>query len=123
MADRIEITFPGVKSWKRPKTNSKGDFYSPHRIDLSDHKIIAKGKCNSLRHKCDGGGTWRVEVCIFPKDRRKRDIDRVASFYLDALEGSVYANDNQVEALSVMVVLNEHEKDGAVMVKCRRMRL
>ena len=110
-------SFRGVKSWKRPKTTKDGHFYSPHGTDLSDHKMIARASCARQLHKCDIVRDWRVFVKVYPADRRKRDVDRVLSFVLDALEGAVYENDNQVSMVRARLV-REPSKDARIEVVC-----
>ncbi len=42
-----------------------------------------------------------VQVVYYPKDKRRRDLDNLMKPLLDALEGQVFLNDNQVDVLSV----------------------
>ena len=44
---------------------------------------------------------FRVHIDYYPKDKRQRDIDNLLKPCCDALEGLVYANDNQVDHLSI----------------------
>ena len=121
MADAIHIRFDGVHSWTRPKTTRNGGYYSPHRKALAEAKMIARVLCSRHLHKCDGDHRWQLFIEIHQPDKRARDIDRMASFYLDALEGSVYKDDKQVVAMNVDKYPWTTDKDGrgVVLVDCR----
>jgi len=42
-----------------------------------------------------------MEIILFFKDRRRRDVDNYNKLALDSLEGIVYENDEQVQKLTV----------------------
>ena len=44
---------------------------------------------------------FSVMVDYYPKDKRARDLDNLLKPILDALEGQVFANDNQVDMLTI----------------------
>ena len=47
-------------------------------------------------------GSLRVEIEVYPPDRRRRDIDNVQKSLLDALEhGGVYRDDSQIVKLTI----------------------
>ncbi len=47
-------------------------------------------------------GLLRVEIEVYPPDRRRRDIDNLQKGLLDALEhGGVYRDDSQIVRLSI----------------------
>ena len=97
----IRFTAAYLHSWKRPRTTSRGRLYDPGGKDLR------KAKADMLKQAQDQGveageaSTWELNVQFVQADRRKRDIDRMLSFALDALEGALYANDNQVSAVNM----------------------
>lgn len=47
-------------------------------------------------------GRLAVEIHAYPPDRRARDLDNLQKALLDALEGSVYANDSQIDDLRIL---------------------
>jgi len=54
------------------------------------------------------GGPLRVEIEVYPPDRRRRDIDNLQKGLLDALQhGGLYEDDSQIVKLNV-------EKRGCV---------
>ena len=115
----IQIDFPNVHSWTRPRTTKNGGYYSPHRKALAEAKMIARVKCSQLLHKCDDEDEWIVTVGAYLPNRRPKDVDRIASFYLDALEGAVYKDDRQVMSLHVFKMINTPNNAGVV-VRCMR---
>lgn len=42
-----------------------------------------------------------LTVVAFPPDKRSRDIDNALKILLDALEGTVYRDDAQIDSLSI----------------------
>ena len=52
-----------------------------------------KGKVMSVN--CD------MEIILFFKDKRRRDVDNYSKLVLDALEGVVYEDDKQIQKLTV----------------------
>ncbi len=46
-------------------------------------------------------GELAIGVFIYPPDKRRRDIDNVLKALLDALQGSVYIDDNQIMRLAI----------------------
>ena len=47
-------------------------------------------------------GALKMEVQLFPPDKRRRDVDNVLKSLLDALEhGGAYADDGQIVRLAV----------------------
>ena len=47
-------------------------------------------------------GALRVEIEVYPPDRRRRDIDNLQKGLLDALEhGGAYRDDNQIVKLTI----------------------
>jgi len=50
----------------------------------------------------------KVNLILKFKDKRKRDIDNYTKLTFDALEGTAYKNDNQIEELTI---LKETEAD------------
>tara|TARA_Y100001963_G_scaffold120364_1_gene168241 strand:- start:4 stop:342 length:339 start_codon:yes stop_codon:yes gene_type:complete len=56
-----------------------------------------------------------VAIDAYPPDRRKRDIDNLTKATLDALEGCVFDNDNQVDHL--VVIRRDIRPGGALEVE------
>jgi crossover junction endodeoxyribonuclease RusA len=56
-----------------------------------------------------------VAVDVYPPDRRKRDIDNLMKATLDALEGCVFEDDNQVDHL--VIIRREVRPGGALEVE------
>lgn len=52
-----------------------------------------KGKVMSVN--CD------MEIILFFKDKRRRDVDNYSKLVLDALEGVVYEDDRQIQKLTI----------------------
>lgn len=65
-------------------------------------------------------GRLRLEVEVYPPDRRRRDIDNVLKGLLDALQhGGLYEDDSQVEAISIYRVTGiPLIPGGEVRVRC-----
>ena len=46
-------------------------------------------------------GDCYIEIALFFKDKRRRDIDNYNKLVLDALEGIVYEDDKQIQKLTI----------------------
>ncbi len=61
-------------------------------------------------------GSLRVQIALYPPDRRKRDIDNTMKAMLDAMQhGGAYADDSQISMLEVE--RREVVPDGTVVVR------
>ena len=61
-------------------------------------------------------GPLKMDIEIWPPDRRRRDVDNVQKALLDALEhGGIYGNDSQIHKLSI--VKREPVSGGATVVR------
>jgi crossover junction endodeoxyribonuclease RusA len=66
-------------------------------------------------------GPLRVEIAVFPPDKRRRDLDNILKSLLDALQhAGAYHDDSQIEHLMLQKV--RVIKDGRVEVTIRKKR-
>lgn len=66
-------------------------------------------------------GRLRVEIEVYPPDRRKRDIDNVCKATLDALaKAGVYQDDSQIDIL--VVIRRGIVPDGCLEVKIQKVK-
>ncbi len=64
-------------------------------------------------------GRLRIEIEVYPPDRRRRDIDNVQKALLDALEhGGAYRDDSQIVKLEI--VKGEPVRGGRTLVRIRK---
>ena len=98
----IRFQLPYLRSWKRPRPlrNGKG-LYDPGNADLKQAKAEMLRQALEQGVEAGANSLWELNVQFVQADRRKRDIDRMLSFALDALEGALYADDNQVSAVNM----------------------
>lgn len=91
-----------VISWQRPKTTRTGQMYDPGNKDLKRMRAEAAEQLGRQGvSEPDADSRWRLSVSVICADKRRRDVDRVASMCMDALEGVAYENDSQVDQLEV----------------------
>ena len=102
----LHFTLPDLHSWKRPKTTRTGQMYDPGAKDLKAAKKQLKNQAEEQGHASVSDSAWALTVAFVQRDNRRRDIDRLLSFTMDALEGALYENDSQVQR-----VLMEKHKD------------
>jgi len=79
-------------------------------------KDFRKGVQELIGDRIPLEGRLKVEIEVYPPDRRKRDLDNVLKATLDALEDAkVYLDDNQIDCL----IVNRREvvKGGKMEVK------
>ena len=66
-------------------------------------------------------GRLRVEIEVYPPDRRKRDIDNVCKATLDALaKAGVYQDDSQIDIL--VVIRRGIVPDGCLQIKVEKVK-
>lgn len=116
----IHFKLPELHSWKRPRTTRGGHMYNPGTKDLKAAKKALRAQAEEQGHASVSDSAWALTVSFVQSDNRKRDIDRLLSFTMDALEGALYENDSQVQR-----VLMEKHKDptGANCVFVQAVRL
>ena len=106
----LRFTLDHLTSWKRPKATRKGHLYDPNSKALKEAKQDLKAQ--ALNQGVDAGpnSRWQLTIQFVQRDKRSRDIDRLLSFVMDALEGALYDDDSQV----IRALTSKHyDPDGA----------
>ena len=114
----LKFSLPTLKSWKRPRTTKQGRLYDPGAKDLKQAKHWLKAQAVEQGVECGPASRWSLSIQFVQRDKRSRDIDRLLSFVMDALEGALYDDDSQV----TKVLMEKHcDPDGAncVFVKAK----
>ena len=117
--DGIQFHLPYLKSWKRPRTTRRGRMYDPGGSDLKQAKALMLQQATDMGFGPDGITAWELTVAFVQSDKRKRDIDRMLSFVMDALEGALYDDDSQVRKVNCEKFLDPNG-GNCVFVKAQR---
>ncbi|MCP4594523.1 MAG: RusA family crossover junction endodeoxyribonuclease [bacterium] len=93
----LELPFP-------PSVNHYYRRVGPRTLISREGRAFRRKVCAVLA--ADGvrplTGQLRIEIELYPPDRRRRDIDNVQKALLDALEhGSAYRDDSQIVKLEI----------------------
>lgn len=104
MKEFKEITFqlpypPSINHYY--KKNKFGGLYVGKKG--RDYRELVAGIIKQLtRGKTKIIGSTKIEIDLYPPDKRKRDIDNVLKCLLDALQDSgIIQNDNQIYSLTI----------------------
>ena len=100
----IKFSLPYLHSWKRPKATRKGGFFDPGNKELKAAKNWLRLQAEKQGLEAGPNSQWELTIQFVQRDRRSRDIDRMLSFVMDALEGALYNKDHQV----TKVLMSKH---------------
>jgi crossover junction endodeoxyribonuclease RusA len=93
------FTLPYPPSVNRYWRHNRGHFHVSQEGQLYRRKVWEACLIQKIT-KCNGD--LKLEIDIYPPDRRKRDIDNICKAVLDSLEhAKVYDNDYQIAELTL----------------------
>ena len=107
----LRFSLPYLHSWKRPRPLKGGKgIYDPGGKELKAARNWLKAQALKQGVEAGPNSQWELTIQFVQRDRRNRDIDRMLSFVMDALEGALYANDHQV---TKVLMSKHHDPQGA----------
>jgi crossover junction endodeoxyribonuclease RusA len=111
-----EFTLPFPPSVNHYWRHNQGQFYVSKEGRLYRKRVYEECLIQRIKKV---NGDLKLEIDIYPPDRRKRDIDNICKAVLDSLEhANVYDNDYQIAEL----ILRRHAaNDGFIKLKLSAM--
>lgn len=72
-----------------------------------DYKNKIQIILNSIHYKDDFGGPIKVRIDYYFPDKRRRDVTNYDKVLLDAMQGIVYNDDNQIQTITMSKNIDE----------------
>jgi len=100
----VKFTAPGAPVPKaRPRLGRRGRVYTPQKTVNFEARVQLYALRAGMR---PATGPMYMQIDFYMENRRTRDLDNLAKAVLDALNGTAYADDNQVKELRVRKFLD-----------------
>lgn len=97
----VEFTIPGEPVAKaRPRVTSQGTYTPAHvrKYEQSVHLLAANARARLGITTPRKANAWRVTIHLYRYSRKAADADNMVKAILDGMNGTLYADDSQVEA-------------------------
>jgi len=112
----IPFTVPGEpQAAARPRVTRNGT-YTPRATLAAQQAVAAAFRAAYPGHRPEATTAWAVGVLAMRYERRPRDVDNIAKNVLDGLNGVAWADDAQVEALTVRTGWVDRRTQAALVV-------
>lgn len=97
----VTFVVPGAPVSKgRPRVGARGT-YTPARTKEYEDKVAAEYLRVTHRYNREPEGRYALDLTIKVSSRRRQDLDNVIKSVMDGLNGVAYADDSQVDRISV----------------------
>ena len=96
------FAIPGKPQPKqRARKGANGRWYTPSETQKYERLVGALARVARL-HGWRMDARYAVAISVFAPDKRRRDLDNIAKSILDGCNGVLWADDAQVDALTVV---------------------
>lgn len=95
----IEFTVPGQPIPKARARVVRGHAFTPETTAGHESVIVAEARNAGVRGEPDAKAQWEIVCWFYRKGQRRADLDNLLKTVLDALNGVVWADDNQIVAI------------------------
>lgn len=116
MADLPKVfVLADLKPKERPRSG-RGNTYTPKATQEAEELVAWSFRQRNPHHRADADTRWGVRIQVWPRTKRKADVDNLAKTVLDGLNGVVYKDDAQVDALTITRHWSERPRPNVVAV-------